>query len=88
MRFAVLFPLVDISRSKAAVKEEVEGAWLGHAVTLLPPPMTVLHFPPALSKRGCGADFVSLLPLSPDSSSDSLCGLVTYTMLLFHTQLA
>lgn len=43
------------------VLEEVEGVWLGAAVTLFPVPMSALQFPPELL-RGCLLTLMSLLP--------------------------
>lgn len=42
------------------VLEEVEGVWLGAAVTPFPVPMTALDFPSELLKEGVGCRRVSL----------------------------
>lgn len=54
------------------VMEEVEGVWLGAAVTLFPVPMTVFDFPSELLKEGVGQKRVSVLPLPLLGLSDCL----------------
>lgn len=39
---------------KSSALEEVEGVWLGAAVTPFPVPMTVFDFPSELLKEGVG----------------------------------
>lgn len=46
--------------SAKLVLEEVEGVWLGAAVTPLPVPMTLLDFPSELLKEGVGRNRVSV----------------------------
>lgn len=54
------------------VLEDVEGVWLGAAVTPFPVPMTVLDFPSKLLKEGVGWNCVSVLPAPLLGLSDSL----------------
>lgn len=58
-----MFPLMDKNLQQNVAHEEVEGVWLGAAVTLLPAPMTELQFPPEMLKEAVLARFVSFLPL-------------------------
>lgn len=59
--FVVTIPLLVGRLRQTWFSEEVEG--VGPAVTLLPVPMTVLHFPSQLLKETVGAHFASVLPL-------------------------